>query len=50
MLCAKVCPTKAAHGERKKPHEIDQDTCIQCGLCFEACRFDAIAIASGRGN
>ena len=48
MLCAKVCPTKAAHGERKKPHEIDQDTCIQCGLCFEACRFDAIEIASGR--
>jgi NADH-quinone oxidoreductase subunit F len=50
MLCAKVCPTKAAHGERKKPHEIDQGTCIQCGLCFEACRFDAIEIASGRGN
>jgi NADH-quinone oxidoreductase subunit F len=50
MLCAKVCPTKAAHGERKKPHEIDQDTCIQCGLCFEACRFSAIEISSGRGN
>jgi Fe-S-cluster-containing hydrogenase component 2 len=43
-----VCPTKAAHGERKKAHVIDQDTCIQCGLCFEACRFDAIEIASGR--
>jgi NADH-quinone oxidoreductase subunit F len=50
MLCAKVCPTKAAHGERKKPHEINQDTCIRCGLCFEACRFDAIEITSGRGN
>jgi NADH-quinone oxidoreductase subunit F len=48
MLCARVCPTKAAHGERKKVHVIDQDTCIQCGLCFEACRFDAIEIASGR--
>jgi NADH-quinone oxidoreductase subunit F len=48
MLCAKVCPTKAAHGERKKPHEIDQDTCIQCGLCYEACRFDAIEITSSR--
>ena len=48
MLCARVCPTKAAHGERKKVHVIDQDTCIQCGLCFEACRFDAIAITSGR--
>ncbi|HUJ74312.1 MAG TPA: NADH-quinone oxidoreductase subunit NuoF [bacterium] len=48
MLCARVCPTKAAHGERKKVHVIDQDTCIQCGLCFEACRFDAIQISSGR--
>jgi len=48
MLCARVCPTKAAHGERKKAHVIDQDTCIQCGLCFEACRFDAIEISSGR--
>ncbi|MGO9309154.1 MAG: NADH-ubiquinone oxidoreductase-F iron-sulfur binding region domain-containing protein [Spirochaetia bacterium] len=48
MLCAKVCPTRAAHGERKKPHIIDQDTCIQCGLCYEACRFDAIEITSGR--
>jgi NADH-quinone oxidoreductase subunit F len=48
MLCAKVCPTKAARGERKKPHSIDQDTCIQCGLCYEACRFDAIEITSGR--
>jgi NADH-quinone oxidoreductase subunit F len=47
MLCAKVCPTKAARGERRKVHTIDQDTCIQCGLCHEACRFDAIEITSG---
>jgi NADH-quinone oxidoreductase subunit F len=48
MRCAQVCPTKAARGERKKVHVIDQDTCIRCGLCHEACRFDAIAITSGR--
>jgi NADH-quinone oxidoreductase subunit F len=48
MLCAKVCPTKAARGERKKLHSIDQAACIQCGLCYEACRFDAIEITSGR--
>ncbi len=48
MLCARVCPTKAAHGERKKVHTIDQDTCVRCGLCYEACRFDAIAVTSGR--
>jgi NADH-quinone oxidoreductase subunit F len=48
MMCAKVCPTKAARGERKKAHTIDQDTCIRCGLCYEACRFDAIGITSGK--
>jgi NADH-quinone oxidoreductase subunit F len=48
MLCARVCPTKAARGERKKVHLIDQDTCIRCGLCHEACRFDAIDISSGK--
>jgi NADH-quinone oxidoreductase subunit F len=48
MLCARVCPTKAAHGERKKVHIIDQDTCVRCGLCYQACRFDAISVTSGR--
>jgi NADH-quinone oxidoreductase subunit F len=48
MLCARVCPTRAAHGERKKAHVIDQETCVKCGLCYEACRFDAISVTSGR--
>jgi NADH-quinone oxidoreductase subunit F len=48
MLCARVCPTKAARGERKKAHTIDQDACIKCGLCHQACRFDAIEITTGR--
>ena len=30
--------TKAAHGERKKAHVIDQATCVRCGLCHGACR------------
>jgi NADH-quinone oxidoreductase subunit F len=47
-MCAKVCPTNAARGERKKAHTIDQDTCIRCGLCYEACRFNAIEITSGK--
>jgi NADH-quinone oxidoreductase subunit F len=46
-LCAKVCPTDAATGERKAVHSIDQHLCIKCGLCFEACRFNAIEIATG---
>jgi NAD-dependent dihydropyrimidine dehydrogenase PreA subunit len=28
---------KAIAGERKKVHVIDQDACIKCGACLEAC-------------
>ncbi len=40
--CSKVCPEKAISGEKKKPHKIDQNLCIKCGLCLETCKFDAI--------
>ncbi|RKX84830.1 MAG: NADH-quinone oxidoreductase subunit F, partial [Spirochaetes bacterium] len=46
-LCSKVCPTGAAHGERRDIHSIDPKLCIKCGLCMEACRFDAIEIITG---
>ena len=46
-LCAKVCPTHAAVGERKKAHAIDPQLCIRCGLCLEACRFGAIEVSTG---
>jgi len=42
--CARVCPVQAARGEKKQPHAIDTATCIKCGACFEACKFDAITI------
>jgi NADH-quinone oxidoreductase subunit F len=45
--CARVCPTQAARGERKAVHDIDQGLCIQCGLCRDACRFEAIAVTTG---
>ena len=41
-MCAKQCPVSAINGEVKKPHEIDQDTCIRCGACFNTCKFGAI--------
>lgn len=44
-VCAKVCPTKAIAGERKKPHLIDQALCIKCGSCYNKCKFDAITIS-----
>ncbi len=43
-LCVLKCPQKAVSGEKKKPHEVDQGKCIKCGICYEACKFDAVAI------
>ncbi|MFC2030701.1 NADH-ubiquinone oxidoreductase-F iron-sulfur binding region domain-containing protein [Chloroflexota bacterium] len=43
-VCARNCPSNAISGERKKPHFIDQALCIQCGLCKEVCKFDAIEV------
>jgi Fe-S-cluster-containing hydrogenase component 2 len=33
----------AISGDRKKPHTIDQEKCIKCGACAEACKLDAVA-------
>ncbi len=40
--CARVCPSGAITGEKKKPHVINQDLCIKCGACFDTCKFKAI--------
>jgi len=40
--CYRECPQRAISGEVKHPHVIDQDKCIQCGICFDVCRFSAI--------
>ncbi|MEZ5125168.1 MAG: NADH-quinone oxidoreductase subunit NuoF [Thermoleophilia bacterium] len=47
MLCAKKCPTQAAHGARKQAHAIDQAKCITCDACRVACKFGAVRIVSG---
>jgi len=44
LACKKVCPQEAIIGERKEPHHINQDKCIKCGVCLEACKFDAIRV------
>jgi NADH-quinone oxidoreductase subunit F len=41
-LCSRKCPVSAITGERKQRHEIDQEKCIRCGRCEEACNFSAI--------
>ncbi len=40
--CAKICPVFAITGELKGVYEINQDKCIKCGACIEACKFVAI--------
>ncbi len=43
-LCALKCPQEAITGEKKKAHKIDQEKCIKCSICYDACKFDAVAI------
>jgi len=40
--CFRECPQQAVSGEVKKPHQIDTDKCIKCGICFDVCKFDAV--------
>jgi len=40
--CAKVCPTDAIPYTPYQVHNIDNEKCVQCGLCIEACSFEAI--------
>ena len=49
MICARKCPVEAISGGKNKIHVIDQETCIKCGTCFEACppRFGAVKEISG---
>jgi NADH:ubiquinone oxidoreductase subunit F (NADH-binding)/NAD-dependent dihydropyrimidine dehydrogenase PreA subunit/(2Fe-2S) ferredoxin len=41
-VCARNCPVGCISGDRKEKHLIDQDECIKCGVCYEACKFHAI--------
>ena len=43
-LCALKCPQEAITGEKKTVHSLDQDKCIKCGICYDACKFDAIVV------
>ncbi len=55
MLCMKICPTAAIRidapmdeNKRKqlKTFTVDNSLCCYCGLCEEACNFDAIKLAN----
>jgi NADH:ubiquinone oxidoreductase subunit F (NADH-binding)/(2Fe-2S) ferredoxin/NAD-dependent dihydropyrimidine dehydrogenase PreA subunit len=40
--CARQCPVSCISGKVKELHVIDQDKCIKCGACEEACPKKAI--------
>jgi NADH:ubiquinone oxidoreductase subunit F (NADH-binding)/(2Fe-2S) ferredoxin len=44
LLCKKKCPSQAISGEKKQVHKIDQSKCIQCGVCHDVCKFNAIRV------
>jgi NADH:ubiquinone oxidoreductase subunit F (NADH-binding)/(2Fe-2S) ferredoxin/Pyruvate/2-oxoacid:ferredoxin oxidoreductase delta subunit len=44
LLCIKNCPEDAIVGQKKKPHTIQTDLCIKCGICRDICRYDAVVV------
>jgi NADH-quinone oxidoreductase subunit F len=40
--CVKLCPRSGISGDLKKPHWLDKQQCIKCGICFDICKFDAV--------
>jgi len=49
MTCLRKCPAEAIVGGKNQIHVIDQDKCIKCGTCLEACppKFAAVTKISG---
>ena len=43
-VCALKCPQEAITGKKKEVHTLDQEKCIKCGMCYDACKFDAIVV------
>ncbi|NJD55792.1 MAG: NADH-quinone oxidoreductase subunit NuoF [Nitrospirae bacterium] len=42
--CLRACPSKAIVGEKKVPHKIIQELCVNCRTCFDTCKFNSIRI------
>ncbi len=49
MICLRKCPVAAITGGKNQIHIIEQEKCIKCGTCFEACppRFGAVNQIAG---
>ncbi len=44
MVCKKNCPVDAITGTKKQKHIIDQEACIQCGVCRDFCKYDSVVV------
>ena len=42
-LCVNNCPAGAIPGDKEQGYTIDTVKCIQCGHCYEVCKFAAVA-------
>jgi coenzyme F420-reducing hydrogenase delta subunit/ferredoxin len=44
LICGRRCPVDGISGGKNQVHVIDQESCIHCGTCYEACppRFGAV--------
>ncbi|SLM27887.1 Fdx4 [Desulfamplus magnetovallimortis] len=42
MACLLICPSQAIKGEKKEPHTIQDELCIDCGACGRVCAFQAV--------
>jgi len=42
--CLRACPSKAIVGEKKVPHKIIQELCVNCRTCYDTCKFNSIRI------
>jgi Fe-S-cluster-containing hydrogenase component 2 len=43
-LCAQACPTAAIAWLPHQKHAVDDQLCIRCDMCRQACQDDAIEV------
>lgn len=46
--CVRMCPVGAISGEKGKVHHINEELCIECGVCGRICHVSAIVDRNGR--
>jgi NADH-quinone oxidoreductase subunit F len=42
--CKIECPVQCITSEKKGAHTIDASACIQCGTCYDVCKFNAVEV------